>query len=363
MKKIFTLFFVFVSLGLSNAQQASDYFPATTGFEWKFKIVPLDSLNNPLPALAEFRIDSFATVENYEGKPANIVTTKTGLLQTIFLQPYEDSLFYYNEGSNGFEFFSISNIEEFLSELDSGGIDPNFNFVNFFKSLQNWYPIYKFASNINSEYTLLSKDTTISTYNIRVQLTGTRLADENIQTVLGALSCKKFLTQLKISTLLGPFVIELFTIKNSFWIAQGNWIVQDIIPSQIIDLTLLGIPPFTIYGREIKLTDELLGVDDEGQIPLTAHLEQNYPNPFNPSTTISWQSSVSGHQTLRVFDVLGNELATLVDEYKPAGEYNVQFTINNLSAGRQGLQLGSGIYFYQLKSGSFVQTRKMVLIK
>lgn len=355
MKKIFTLFFVFVSLGISNAQQASDYFPSTTGFEWKFKIVPLDSLNNLVPEWAEFRIDSFSAVENYEGKAANIVTIKTGPLQTVLLQPYEDSLFYYNEGTDGFEFFSISNIEEFLGELDSAAIDPNFNFVNFFRSLQNWYPIYKFVANINSEYTLLSKDTTISTYNIRVQLTGTRLADENIQTVLGELSCKKFLTQLKIFTLLGPFVIELFTIENSLWIAQGNWIVQDIIPSQTIDLTLLGIPPFTIYGREIKLTDELLGIEDEGQIPLTANLKQNYPNPFNPSTVISWQSPVSGHHTIKLFDVLGNEVETIVDGYYNAGIHSTLYIVNST--------LPSGNYFYQLKAGNYIETKKMVLIK
>jgi hypothetical protein len=354
MRKIFTLFFVFVFLGLSNAQQASDYFPSTTGFEWKFKIVPLDSLNNPLPALAEFRIDSFATVENYEGKPANIVTTKTGPLQTIFLQPYEDSLFYYNEGSDGFEFFSISNIEEFLGELDSAGIDPNFNFVNFFKSLQGWYPVYKFASNTNSEYTLLSRDTTISTYNIRVQLTGTRLTDENIQTVLGELSCKKFLTQLKFSVNLGIITLDLFSTKNSLWIAPGNWIVQDIIPSQTIDLTLLGISPFTIYGREIKLTDELLGVDDVGQIPLTAHLEQNYPNPFNPSTKISYTVPERSNVTLKIFNLLGSEVAELVNGEMEAGTYKINFNAINLP---------SGVYFYEIKAGDYISTKKMLLLK
>jgi len=94
------------------------------------------------------------------------------------------------------------------------------------------------------------------------------------------------------------------------------------------------------------------------------YLEQNYPNPFNPSTKISWQSSVGTHQTLKIYDVLGNEVATLVDEYKSAGRHNVQFTINNV-------QLSSGIYFYQLKAGDpstgsgqgFVETKKMILMK
>ncbi len=85
-------------------------------------------------------------------------------------------------------------------------------------------------------------------------------------------------------------------------------------------------------------------------------LQQNYPNPFNPSTTISYQLPKAGNVTLKVFDVLGREVATLVDEYRNAGSYNVQFTINNL-------QLSSGIYFYQLKSGDYFETKKMLLIK
>jgi hypothetical protein len=99
-----------------------------------------------------------------------------------------------------------------------------------------------------------------------------------------------------------------------------------------------------------------VGVNENSNISSTIEftLAQNYPNPFNPSTKISWQSPVSGHQTLKVYDVLGNEVASLINEYKPAGNYQVNFDASNLS---------SGIYFYQLKTGSFIQTRKMTLIK
>ncbi len=89
-------------------------------------------------------------------------------------------------------------------------------------------------------------------------------------------------------------------------------------------------------------------------IPAEFVLEQNYPNPFNPSTTIGYKLPQSTNVTLKVFDVLGNEVATLVDEYKNAGSYNVQFTMNNLA---------SGIYFYQLNAGSFMEVKKMLLIK
>lgn len=97
--------------------------------------------------------------------------------------------------------------------------------------------------------------------------------------------------------------------------------------------------------------------------PFTTYkLEQNYPNPFNPSTKISWQSPVSSHQVLKIFDVLRNEVATLVNEEKPAGSYEVTWNAANLS---------SGVYFYQLRAGDpesssgqdFVATKKLVLIR
>jgi hypothetical protein len=88
--------------------------------------------------------------------------------------------------------------------------------------------------------------------------------------------------------------------------------------------------------------------------PTKFSLEQNYPNPFNPTTKISWQSSVGSWQTIKVYDVLGNEVATLVNEQKPAGSYEVEF---------DGSALPSGAYFYQLKTGSFIETKKMVLLR
>jgi len=93
-------------------------------------------------------------------------------------------------------------------------------------------------------------------------------------------------------------------------------------------------------------------------VPTDFVLYQNYPNPFNPSTKISWQSPVGSHQTLRIYNLLGSEVATLVNEYKSAGTYEVEFqsTVDNR-------QLASGIYYYQLKAGDFVQTKKMILLK
>ncbi len=83
-------------------------------------------------------------------------------------------------------------------------------------------------------------------------------------------------------------------------------------------------------------------------------LSQNYPNPFNPTTNIVFQIADYGYVSLKVYDVLGNEVATIVNEYKTAGNYEIEFNAS---------MLPSGVYFYELKSASFIQTKKMLLMK
>ncbi len=91
-------------------------------------------------------------------------------------------------------------------------------------------------------------------------------------------------------------------------------------------------------------------------LPESFLLQQNYPNPFNPSTTISYQIPTNTFVTLKVYDVLGNEVVTLVNEWKEAGSYNAQFTTS-------GKQLASGMYFYTLTAGKFTDTKKFILLK
>lgn len=100
-------------------------------------------------------------------------------------------------------------------------------------------------------------------------------------------------------------------------------------------------------------------IEVEVRLPFDFSLAQNYPNPFNPSTKIKFTIPYveTGHAPsvlLKVYDVLGNEVVTLVNEDKPAGEYEVEFDATALT---------SGIYFYRLKAGSFIETKKMILIK
>ncbi len=93
--------------------------------------------------------------------------------------------------------------------------------------------------------------------------------------------------------------------------------------------------------------------------PEEFYLYQNYPNPFNPSTVISYQLPVNGKITLKVYDILGNEVAILVNEEKLAGKYEVIFNVET----HRNASLASGIYFYRLQAGNYIETKKMILIK
>ena len=92
----------------------------------------------------------------------------------------------------------------------------------------------------------------------------------------------------------------------------------------------------------------------EDNQPSEFYLSQNYPNPFNPATVINYQLAMHNFVSLKVYDVLGNEAAVLVNEEKPAGKYEVKFDASSLA---------SGVYFYKLTAGSFVKVRKMVLVR
>lgn len=104
----------------------------------------------------------------------------------------------------------------------------------------------------------------------------------------------------------------------------------------------------------LKIENFVTGASDQENSLNGYKLNQNYPNPFNPITKISWQTSISTWQSLKVYDVLGDEVAILVDEYKPAGSYEVEFDAGNIS---------SGIYFYVLKTNTFCDQKKMIVLK
>jgi hypothetical protein len=356
-------------------------------------------------------------------------------------------------GTDGYEYFRVGILGDFLASIDSLITFDNFTFVDFFTSIQNWYSVYRFAANVNQEYTIFSIDTTVTNDTLdlplRFEYLGERLADETITTGLGTFVCKKFFIQQGVSILIiippfPPFVQPLAFEEDTVWIAESNWIVQDILPTTHIDLSFIGIVPFFIpglvteiidpaiipvelisfsafsetgnvnlawstatetnnFGFQIERSDEskyfeqigfvpgsgtttetqeysyldrtvkagtyfyrLKQIDFNGEFeysneievevyaPLAFELGQNYPNPFNPTTSIQYTISSRQFVTIKVYDVLGNEIATLVNEEKPAGVYQAEFN---------EFGLPSGNYFYRLQAGAYVDTKKMILLR
>lgn len=127
--------------------------------------------------------------------------------------------------------------------------------------------------------------------------------------------------------------------------------------AQSIEVGLGGFKVFTTKRYELTENDLATSVEEgigDFDAPATFRLEQNYPNPFNPTTVISYQLAGNSEVSLKVFDVLGREVATLVNERKQAGSYSVNFDASHLS---------SGMYIYRLQASGKVFTQKMMLIK
>ena len=111
-----------------------------------------------------------------------------------------------------------------------------------------------------------------------------------------------------------------------------------------------GLGAFKDTVKIVKVT----GMESTGKVPLTYALYQNYPNPFNPTTTIKYSIPNTEHVVLKIYNILGQEVATLVDENQKPGVYKVKFDANNLA---------SGVYFYRLTAGKFTAVKKMMLVK
>ena len=113
------------------------------------------------------------------------------------------------------------------------------------------------------------------------------------------------------------------------------------------------------YGTPGKINDTFVYVEDEDKIlPTEYSLMQNYPNPFNPSTLIRFSIPKNSFVTLKIYDVIGNEIAILIDEEKSVGNYEIEF-----SSLKNNLKISSGVYLYQLRANDYMQTKKMILIK
>jgi len=350
-KLIFTLAVIYFACNITVAQNASTYFPAATGYKWYYKNIPLDSNNVPQQNLARYRVDSFAVVADYKGLLASTVRKKDNLLTLTQNTPYNDTSRYNFQTTNGWSYVSLA---AFADTIPLPGL------IGFILSLQNWYNVFRFAQTVNSEYTIVSKDTTISIDTIslplRVKLKAKRLNDEVVPTVNGNFNSKKFV--LTYGLYLRVFILEYPIIErpDTTWISEGKWMVKEVIPSVSIDLSTIGIPiSIPIPGNIYELTNPPIGIRNiSSEVPAEYSLYQNYPNPFNPATTIKFQISKTGITTLKVFDMTGKEVSNLLNKSLQPGTYEINFNAGGLT---------SGVYFYRLKSGDFTETKKLSVVK
>jgi photosystem II stability/assembly factor-like uncharacterized protein len=160
---------------------------------------------------------------------------------------------------------------------------------------------------------------------------------------------------------------------NDVWYVRGekiyhsstsgdNWTPVHTSPSTLLDIDVVDNSPGCLTawavglgGNVFKMTGGLVGIgNNTPDLPRSYTLNQNYPNPFNPATTISFSIPEPGSTKLKIYDVLGNEVREIISAYLTAGSHSLTFNAENLS---------SGIYTYTLTSGSYFQSRKMVLIK
>ncbi|MFW9952195.1 MAG: T9SS type A sorting domain-containing protein [Candidatus Thorarchaeota archaeon] len=128
-----------------------------------------------------------------------------------------------------------------------------------------------------------------------------------------------------------------------------EWFANEIGIVQRDVITIVGLRRWILIDKIITSNNFEIN-----SLPSSYLLSQNYPNPFNPSTIINYQIPEINFVTLKVFNALGNEITTLVNEEKPVGEYEVNFN---------GSELPSGVYFYRIQAGDFIETKKMILIK
>lgn len=138
------------------------------------------------------------------------------------------------------------------------------------------------------------------------------------------------------------------------WVQEGANTIGNVVSTMVKSRDSDGLVVVATHGKGVYSTSLLTDVDDAVSTPNDYALSQNYPNPFNPTTTIQFNLQKESFVQLKVFDAIGREVKTLVNEERPAGSYSIKFDAAKLS---------SGIYYYRIATGKYTETKKMILLK
>ncbi len=230
----------------------------------------------------------------------------------------------------------------------------------------------------NGSYFFDANDGSITTLSYPMHIEGLSNSaavtyDENTSTAYGYDALTKTWTQISITGELNlpPRIVEYmgiipvdnrkgyyaYSAKHNFW----GYLYTNDYKSEYVGENIACIRDNATKTLFAFYPDAVVGINEEviNSQPLRFELQQNYPNPFNPSTTIRFELPFSGLVTLKIYDVLGNEIVKLVDEELVAGKHEVEFNSHSVEV----RNLSSGVYFYQLRAGDFVETKKMILLK
>lgn len=349
MKYLTLIMIIFIFNNLGFSQLSNDFFPNEIGFRWTFKITPLDTNGNQMTHLQSVRIDTFLSRTNFQNKDANVILSKLNETLPFYL----DTNFVHLETTNAWLYTKL------FPNIDSIKILDTLGLIKIFSSFIGWHNYFRFNQTVNIEYVIVSKDTTINigetNYKIRIKISGKRLNDELISVPSGNYYCKKFVINYSINLILFSIEIPIVVFPDTNWITNSLWIVKEIQPPVKIDLSTFNLGRYYIYGMIRELTSyKLPSLVAENDFISSFKLYQNYPNPFNTSTIIKFKLFTSAYTSLKIYNILGVELSTLINKHIEPGEYQIIWDAENLPA---------GVYYYRLISSNQLKTQKAILIK
>jgi hypothetical protein len=227
-----------------------------------------------------------------------------------------------------------------------------------YKELGQWNYSSAQAYGPNSRYANLHQSPPASaTFSAKVKRSGIYNIEEIVPTTVNA--SKNAIYVFSVSGV----SVDTFYVDQNY--DSGNWVTigRSFIPANVpVELKVIdsgeNTPNVVLRADAVmfSIVKEVTNVNkfDDQSIPKKFVLAQNYPNPFNPSTTISYSLPKDGYVTLKVYDILGRVVETLVNNFQKTGNYRINFNAS---------ELATGIYFYRLQSGSFISTKKMLLLK
>ncbi|HTR82821.1 MAG TPA: T9SS type A sorting domain-containing protein [Bacteroidota bacterium] len=348
---LFGALWLFTFSTISLSQDAGLFFPSSRGNAWTYLHYPLDSLQVRQSGLASTETDSLIASASVGGQPASILRNSASAESTIV----------HVQGSTIFEYATGYPRITSLLQVDSLGLSFVWDYLA-------WYPYMDLSSAPGmADSVLYIKNQTVMfqghPLSLVIYVTSTKGNDTTITVPAGSFTATPFSIVLHVNIPksqppIGHFEVPLFTLVDSLFIANGKWLVREVQPSTYYPLN--NDPSYNVATTQLPGFERVLqsaaitSVRQQPNIVRTFALEQNFPNPFNPTTNLRFTIVNFQFVQLRVFDVLGRQVAELVNKELSPGTYTYPF-------GEPALP--SGIYFYRLTAGMESQTKKMILLK